>query len=249
MAFTDFLFLETTLQVERIFGSERMKQLVNEAVRGRHLTTSTFVLMEFKRTITADFVNFYNSLEHEENISEALTQLAKSYGRHSSRYLLILSVILRERRTLSREKMMEILSRYIRWDLRRRFYKGIDRVIDKVQCPLAAREPVFENGFHSLDVTCRKGENPCRVSELTRENMKEVKKILGVFRGESLAKGMVELLGKVIEDPEEMDGRTCQLLGDVVITLEAPHDTSILTTDRLFKPLCESIGKEYYLFP
>ncbi|MFQ6032256.1 MAG: hypothetical protein ACE5K2_04975 [Candidatus Zixiibacteriota bacterium] len=248
MAFTDALFLETTLQVERVFGSERIKRLINEAVRGRSLITSTYVLMEFKRTITSDFVNFYNALEQEENISEALAQLAKSYGRHSSRYLLILSVILRERRTLNKEKTLEILSRYIRWDLRRRFYRGIDHVIDETQCPLSVKEPVFENGFYSLDVTCRKGENPCKVSELIRENLEDVKKIFEALKGAPSAKGMVELLGKVVEDPKEMDGRTCQLLGDVVIVLEAPRDTPILTTDRLYRLICEAIGKKYHIF-
>lgn len=51
---TEKLFLETTIQIERIFG--RKSEDIFEFLRDKEVLTSNYVLMEFKRTILKDCI-------------------------------------------------------------------------------------------------------------------------------------------------------------------------------------------------
>lgn len=48
--------LDTTIQIDRIFGSDRRIARINEVLKGKQLISSTYVLGEYYKNIVNDFV-------------------------------------------------------------------------------------------------------------------------------------------------------------------------------------------------
>ena len=51
--------LDTTIQIDRIFGSDRRIARINEVLKGKQLISSTYVLGEYYRNIVYDVVTLY----------------------------------------------------------------------------------------------------------------------------------------------------------------------------------------------
>ena len=64
------VFLDTTIQVERIFGHSRTRKKILELGKNKNLLTSRFVLSEFKRTILKDTVYLYCLVQREQSVSD-----------------------------------------------------------------------------------------------------------------------------------------------------------------------------------
>ena len=71
------LFLETTIQIQKDFGTKERRRNIKKALQGKQLLTSTYVMMEYLRTIVADAVYIYVKLKETENIGEALIHLSE----------------------------------------------------------------------------------------------------------------------------------------------------------------------------
>ena len=54
--------LDTTIQIDRIFGSDRRIARINEVLKGKQLISSTYVLGEYYKNIVNDFVTLYKIL-------------------------------------------------------------------------------------------------------------------------------------------------------------------------------------------
>ncbi|MBC8231359.1 hypothetical protein H8E77_17545 [bacterium] len=47
------LFLETTIQIQKDFGTKERRRNIKKALQGKQILTSTYVMMEYLRTIDA----------------------------------------------------------------------------------------------------------------------------------------------------------------------------------------------------
>jgi len=58
------VFLDTSIQIERFVGPAGNRQLIEQqlALPAFHAVTSHYVLMEFQRSVVADYVRVYNQI-------------------------------------------------------------------------------------------------------------------------------------------------------------------------------------------
>ena len=61
------LFLETTIQIQKDFGTKERRRNIKKELQGKRLLTSTYVMMEYLRTIVADAVYLYVKLKETED--------------------------------------------------------------------------------------------------------------------------------------------------------------------------------------
>jgi len=242
------LFLETTIQVFKIFGHPNCdRKEINKILESHKLVTSTYVLKEFKLGFIKAAVDFYNLICDSENISEALRRTDKGFfGRQQSKIINIYALVIEnlgEGLSLSKKQVLKRLNYFINGYLERKFYKNIETpLIDKTKCVFADFNPTKndEDGLWEYKPSCRKSDpNDCEVQLFVEKNIEILKEIVEQYNLNSESKVDEETKRrnqtaiKIISDDDVAYGRrNCNNLSDWLICLEVPEDVVLFTINR-----------------
>lgn len=78
--------LDTTIQIDRIFGSNKRKNRISDVLEGKELVTSTYVLGEYYNNIINDYITLYNIFLQEKDIEQTGCRITeKVFGRRQGR--------------------------------------------------------------------------------------------------------------------------------------------------------------------
>jgi hypothetical protein len=259
------VFLETTIQVDRFSANPEKKKKIEEILsKFENLYTSTYVKMEYKRSLIRHLVYLYNVILYDaKNFAECFfkmqplppEQLRKIKGILASFANFFLSL---ERGDISKSQessLLEIARSYfkniieIAWI---DFDKKIDSIFNETECLNAKVGPIFEDGKFYNKISCiQKGKNSCRIVEFFVRHEDSVKKLYNKFiKDESLdieQKKMLNIIEKALTFPQNMKkDKNCFSCGDLIIALECPKDSLLFTTNtKHFKPLTAELEKDY----
>ncbi|MBU1662545.1 MAG: hypothetical protein KKD28_13850 [Chloroflexi bacterium] len=248
------VFIETTVQIDRVLGGDETKATIEARLLNQNVITSTYVLMEFNRTVMDDFIAIHAAVSAERRLGDALLRLHQSDRRFRPRSLdrclriwgLLLNQL--EEEPFSREKLLEILEICIEQLLPQRFMAGVGQLLDATDCDLPKDNPHFEEDRYHLRATCRKETARCRLPDFLHENHTVLETLQSRLLKSSEPE--LQLVGKTIaavkDDWQIARGqKNCWRMGDLIIVLETPQDAAIYTTNhKHFKPLCAAIGKQ-----
>lgn len=258
------LFLDTTIQIERVISHAQRRNQLQETLLPYRLITSTYVLGEFLRTLVKDAIQLYQRIEKFTHLDEVITDLGQHPNkREASRMMLILGTLLRSSRAApstfdaqTRLQVQDRLARYIDFGLLDHFFSGMDEIIDSTQCGLARERPstaLLSDGttfVYQLRSQCVRHVRECDLAERMQTWRPQLKALAGRLAPENdpVLFRMGELAQKVSEDPVCARGRNCTwYLGDLVIALELPVDVPLYTTNvRHFAPILAVLGKKLH---
>ena len=242
------VFLETTIQIERIFGRNRNKIL--NFLKDKELITSSYVLMEFKRTILKDCITLYTYLKEEGSLSktfERLSRLRNYEHRIASRMLRILA-ILSENGKIEYEMLIERLEDLIEEELLEYFFRDIKELLDETGCRLAKEEVKKQSNGYVLDTSCRKTVKNCRAKEFVINNKEQFVKLLKELNEVDEFGSVCRVIKDVLDEPDKIFGINCnKKLGDCIISIETPDDSIIFTNDHHYEPVCNALNKKFQL--
>lgn len=242
----DKLFLETPIQIGKIFG--RRSKDIFDFLRDKEALTSNYVLMEFKRTILKDCILLYSFLKEEKRLEDTfrrISELRDFEHRTASRISLILSK-LSENNTLEYEKVLNKVEDLIESELLEYFFYRVN-VIDETKCGLA-NEDVHKNETYSLNLRCRREEKKCEIEDFVGKNKDNFRKLLNDLRDHKEFESPCKVIKEILEDCGKARGKkNCWKLGDCIISLEAPKSSRIFTTDHHYKQICNSLEKDILL--
>ena len=249
---SETIFLDTTIQIRRNYGSLEEIAHVREQLRGRRVITSTYVLAEFNRTIVQDAAILYNIVASEPTLSEALIRLSalRRYDHATASRCYLLLAMLERRSGLGRDKLLATLDRALESEFMEDFLAGIELMTDQTGCALAKSRPIRKGGIgiYRLDLGCVREIERCDLIRFVESRGDE----LGAIRAALEDRGddptlvrVADILAEVIEDSTKALGRkNCWALGDVFIALESPAEACIYTSNvRHFEPIATAIGK------
>ncbi len=248
------VFLETTIQIDRILGDEASKATIEAHLLEQNVITSTYVHMEFNRTVVDDFIAVHAAVSAEQHLGDALMRLRQGNRRFRprslDRCLHIWGILLNqlEDESFTREKLLDILELYIEQLLLRRFMAGVDQVVNATDCDLPKDKPRSADGRYVLEVTCRRQTARCRLPGFMSENLNVLEKVR--FRSLESSEQELQVIGETISVAQgnwqvAKGQKNCWRLGDLIIVLESPADAAIYTTNRKhFEPLCAALGKQ-----
>ncbi|MBC8447500.1 MAG: hypothetical protein H8D78_07100 [Chloroflexi bacterium] len=244
------LFLDSTIQIERVVGSRARQAELHHQLAGFKLITSTYVLGEYLRTLARDVTLLHTlTLEHE-HLDDVMTAIARQHSqRVSKRALLLWANVYREGR-FSRQDILEKLDDYITFQLVSRFMNSIDELLDTTACGLARERPQQLGELHYLRSQCTRRVEECDLSERLRSWRPELRLVAdGLYEHSDRALArMGDLAAQLVDAPDLARGRNCTwYLGDLIIALEIPSDAALYTTNRRhFGPLCTLLGKHLH---
>jgi len=253
------IFLDNTIQIERIIVPSR------RAIIQPHLTnenacviSSTYLLMEYRRTVVADFIAVHNLVKLHEKLGSAVAHLSSGRAGFSKRMM--------ERRqkiigmamvdcedadeSLTRAGILRILELYLEGGLERRFMGNIATLTNTTNCDLA-KYPLIQrqDGYYQLTTTCNKKRVCCQLPDFLQKNAHSLQRIEQFIKQNAAAEyqELLEKLARVTTNFSQAKGqRTCWKLGDIIIALESPKDALIYTTDKHFKTICNALGRKLY---
>jgi hypothetical protein len=267
------VFLETTVQIERLFwGTPERRGQIQSHIAGKRCATSSYVFMEFNRTVLQDLLFVRSLIEQQaaelnplECLRDILRRLATSppnvSGRSLRRCLLILDWFLGQAglEGLNRDQLLAAVDLRVTY-LRAQFFR-IPSVnggwvdirengcySNATDCDLV-KEGVNSANRVSQRLSCRREEARCCLVQFLQAdpNPQKLEAIREAFRSakpEHRDNEALEALERVMETPAAALGeRTCWRLGDCIIGLEALPIGPVYTTDRhLLQVICPAIG-------
>lgn len=238
------IYLDTTIQADRYYEIRSVREKIKEKLNGHELLSSTYVLGELKSNFLKDLTQFYVFLSDPdvENYNEALVRFQRYAGYHNRAYGRVLKVLnrLNDDGNMNKNDLLARLDIIIETIFERRFYKGVSEVVNNTGCVRAQAKPVKEGYLWNIDHGCRKKQPPaCNIVDYVNANLKE----MSSFASTNIARQMKMVLDQGRAEPTVLYGRKCWKTGDAMITLEAPRDSVIYTTNTDdFRPLVQVTG-------
>lgn len=256
-----WIFVETTIQIEKIVEeSNRRREILNN-LKGRKLVTSAYVLMQFKSTLISDCIALYTIAKDVKDMGDFHVRFSKIKP-HEPRVIRrceeIFGKLTRDGMVDDIEKLRERLKNYIEFVLLDGFMEGIKEICDSTKCQLAKEEPIWKDGGYQLNTKCTKELKQCILPEFVNENQELFSKITDVInyrlddfnlrkeKKDKLKEASI-ICKKILENTEESRGNNCRNhLSDFIIAIETPDDAEIYTTDNDFNPICLATGKKIF---
>jgi len=243
------LFLETSIQIKKIFGYKRDKIL--DFIKDKETVTSTYVLMEFNRRVIKDCIYLHSLLREERYVGDVIrrvNELPKEWERKRNICNLILGSISDGGDLENTERAAIKLKRFIDYQLKTHFLYGISTIIYETNCDLAKEDIIERNDKYFLNTTCKQAEMRCKIKNFIEDHKKEFEDILNGLKTESEFKKVCDVLEEVLNEPEKAMGKYCnKILGDCIISVEAPKDYKIFTTDHHYLAICRYIDRDTLL--
>jgi len=246
------LFLETTIQGERVVGPDFRKEKISINIEGKTLISSVCVLGEFKQTFVHDAILFHKILVDSSNTSEALKRLPSFSARMHKRAVDIFASITEDGNT-DKTDVLDTLERWILWELVHRFHYGLVAVVNYTNCRKARATVVKHGEKYEIDgLSCSKQNPPdCAILDFLKGHRAEFQQILDAIDKLPIKDkdqvSMVNAGQKVLEGQDTPFGLNCKALMDIVIALEAPKECAIYTTNKKhFEPVCKALGLNLY---
>ncbi|MEZ4707278.1 MAG: hypothetical protein R3A44_08735 [Caldilineaceae bacterium] len=254
------IFLDTSVQVERLIGPPAHKVAIERllTIPNFGAVTSHYVLMEFQRSVVADYVHVYNQILHSESWELAAQKLrsgaAAQRPRSLGRCLQILTEVMVQSQ-LDRADALSLLHITIRYGLRRRFWQYVAPIDDAIECDLvAAGTTNAQDGSYAVAASCRKQTAACLLPAFLAENAGKLQILLDYLTAHAQCiKDQIRVeqaLRKILLDPRDALGqRSCWPVGDIIIALQVPPDAALWTRDPDFAPLAAALGITLYQPP
>lgn len=261
------LFLDTTIQVDRFTAPPEKKEKLDEIlIQAKSLCTSTYVKMEYRRSLIQDLVFLYNDalsdVNHLGEVMLRINRMPPQQQRRTNRMFasLVYFFFDEEKDILASlgKKHIEMLRLWLKQQITyalEDFGDGIESIINKTDCYNAKTTPLLKGEkFDNRTIHCKPSNRKCKIVEFFLENIDEFKKI---YQKLSLSPNLDEeqermknTLEKALKHPINMaDYKNCWKCADSIIALECPEDILLFTTNRKhFEPICEEIGRELTSF-
>jgi hypothetical protein len=245
------IFLDTTIQIERVTATRARQAEIGRALAGAQVISSTYVLGEFLRTLVQDALVLHNLALRSEQPYDVETQIAHLLNKRSASRCLLLWASLHRLGVYERPKLLRTLRTYIEYGLVNRFMLGVDELLDATACGLARERPAPLGEIYRLRTQCTCPVKECDLAEQLAEHQSEMRVLADGLKDhpEPALARMSTLCALILEDPDVARGRNCTwYLGDLIIALELPVDAALYTTNRRhFEPLCTLLGKQIYM--
>lgn len=235
--------LDTTIQIDRIFGSDKRKSRIAEVLEGKELVTSTYVLGEYYNNMVNDYITLYHIFLQEKDIKQTGCRITeKAFGRSQGRMFKLFNDLV-SCCDGDLELIEDNLDNYLQVMLAR-FHEGIDETLmNETECHRAKAKVVYEDGIPRLEsLRCRKEDHQCEVCTFWMQRKEDLERLL---ENQNYDRTLKEIIEQSLQENKNFKGRNCSKLGDTVITAEAigKKDMEVCSSNRGdFEPICESFG-------
>lgn len=259
------VFIETTIQIRRLFGGTAERQRIEALLADKHIITSAYVLMEFRRTILQDLSLLRSIVQKKDtegfesiSFSDILRELAGVRTVLSSRALRRLLLVIASvaehfvSEAVPSKELVKFLSFQINYLQYEGFFDIVDEVVNYTDCDLVKATAPLGDRISSR-LSCNAAKAQCRLVHFLSDHQDELRHIETAIANaapEIKDTRALAALQRINKDVSLALGeRTCWAIGDVIIALEAPVDALIFSVDPHFEVICVALKKQRFIPP
>lgn len=233
--------LDTTIQIDRILGSDKRKQRIKEILSGKELCSTTYVLGEYYKNIINDYITLYNIFLIENDIKQTNCRITENiFGRSVGRMAKLFSNLI-DICDYDLELIKDNLDNYLVL-LQERFLDDIDVVLNETNCNKAKAKVVYEDGIPKLEsIRCSKQMKQCEICEFWTARKQALDLLL---KSKEYPDELKKIISSGIDNGDCFKGNNCMSLGDTVIAAEAwgKEEMSICSSNKKdFQPICDAL--------
>lgn len=254
------IFLETSLQIHRVLAN-RPEQSVLETQLYQlapTLWTSSYVFMEYQRTLIADYAHVQKLMQSHNHWGEVMIHLLdgqRAFRPQTATRCARILGLLHQDSGGDWEFARYVVEEAVESGLRTQFWTHVQALSDPIGCDLVAigSRRQADNTF-TVAATCRRESAGCHLPQFLTEQRSRLQAIADYLTAHPRViknQAKVErLLTDVLHDPRTALGQNaCWPLGDVLIALQIPPNTALWTRDPDFKPLAAALDIPLYSPP
>jgi len=248
------IFLETTVQISRVIGTEDKRSTIRQNTRNRILCTSGHVLGEYNRSLVHDAITFRDVLRTSPSVGEAGKRMREKYG-YRRVYGRAMDLIFTVGRDGDKQTMLDRLEDFIDFRAHEYFWGSIEKGCfeDKVQCVLKDWRPEQDASgeYDTEGLKCRKNNprtcEPAAFMEKHREKLEAVVSEASGHNRKNITKAAQALRG-ILDGKDVPYGErgNCYTISDTLIVLEAPDESEVYSTDGDVAALCQILGQPLF---
>lgn len=236
-------YLDTSTVFLFNFGSSQEAKAIRDKIQDAEIAVSSYVLKELNQTIVKDAIYLLNIIEPALTLADAIGSISTDNtfgGSRSRRILSLLGFCMRHE--ISKEQLVRTLKMIIK-DGAMGLLPPNTKIIDVLECPLADAQPERQDTGFTLYSTCTRNHRQCRITELIQSKTVTLDKIADTLSGRDWRGNLPSLVRKIRDEAESARGiHNCTRLGDVILALQQPEGSILLTRDRQFAHISEALG-------
>lgn len=247
------IFVETSVQVQRFLANGVAQAHLEKQLASctPHTYTTSYVWMEFQRTIVADFAYVQRLMLLHHKWGDLLAHLldgSRSFQPRSAVRCTKIVGLLHNQCEGDWEYAYTIAIDAVQHDLEQRFGTHVTRLSDPIHCDLVANGIMPQpGGTVTVAATCRKDQAVCHLPEFLRQQQTKLLAISDYLATHPHVikeqERVVQVLEKVVHDPRAALGQAaCWPLGDLIIALQVPPEAVVWTLDPDFAALTTALG-------
>jgi len=267
----DNVFLETSIQIERLLGSDVRKKTIKFNLQGKRIFSSSVVYLKFKNTIIND-INFIRSIVNSFELDKRLTLNDLQFKLYTKKYypmnrirgsFFIFSSIAKilNINDFRVQELLRILDNF-QLEIEYQFFniwsdkKNTYNIISE-GCFLDNINIDKNKNWYTFNDNHIQTQDKSNIPEYLFTRIEELKAIRSVaqstiqYRKKSENRKSLVLLDRIIDDPAYLykikSREYIYYMTDIIIALEVPDNTKIYTNDNDFKIICPAIGKEVFI--
>lgn len=204
MSVVQRVFLDTTIQIERVTGPAKRQAEIAHALTGAQVLTSTYVLGEYLRTLVQDALVLYNLVLTTEELFDVETQIAHLLNKRSASRCLLLWATFHRSGIYERAKLLRTLRLYLEYGLVNRFMAGVDEVLNTTACGLAPERPVPYGQTYQLRTQCTRRVLECDLITRLREQQSMLRILAEGLKDhpEAALARIADLCTQILTDPD-----------------------------------------------
>ena len=242
----------------KIWGHSNNRELLRQYLGNKSVTTSWYILLEYKATVVLGFIRFYHHSKYQ-SFDDALAAVRAEFAVGHKNYVLMaiqdlwqLGVEYEDKRLVLRRLETMIKIQLIRLFEQEMFV--VQYVGNEVWRKPALTTPTTDL---LLFMDSLNAERPERMVNFIRKNQKAFERLVD-FSDEERMRGhkkkseflaIIGLCAEILANPErQVSARECNLLSDAVIAVDAPQEAEVCAFDSLFDLLCAALGKKKQIF-
>ncbi|OGS21915.1 MAG: hypothetical protein A3J83_03300 [Elusimicrobia bacterium RIFOXYA2_FULL_40_6] len=263
----DALFLETTIIDKEFLGTVEEKEQINEIKsKFNDVYSSTYVVMEYNRTVLRDLFYLNNICAEATKISEVLEQINKlKYQNNKFKrcFQFIIQFFAKsEEKILNTDdkNMNDLVLDKIKTYFELIIPDAIDypksmSLVNETDCYNAKVIPKEHKGLYRIKLTnCDKNKIKCKINDFITNNKKSFECILSELKKKTDADNeqikMRDAIENTLRNPDNgANKKNCWNCGDAIIAVECREDNQLFTTNiKHYNLICDAIGKKIITF-
>lgn len=237
--------LDTTIQIDRILGSDNRKNSIDKVLKGKELVSTTYVLGEFYKNIINDYITLYNIFLQENDIKQTGCRITENvFGRSQGRISKLFHN-LAANCDYDLELIKDNLDNYLHI-LIERFNEELVDILDETKCNRSNASVVYEDGVPKLEnISCTKKSNQCQICEFWEKRKEKLQLLLD---DDKYDKELKDIIKEALNNSNNFKGQNCWKLGDTIIASEAMGLKNIVvcsSNKKDFELICNLLGVKF----